>query len=717
MKKNIKLLSYLLCSVLLLLLVSCSTDYPTQIPNGDFEELTEDGKWKNWTREDAAFNVRGITDEDKINGAEMHYSGEQYFSGYLAGNPVMRGTLTSDPFELQDTGVISFKMGAGQDPEKVYVEFIDYETDEVLAKVGNEDVDGIFITEQLLTQVVDLSDHIGKVLYIKVTDDDDGQELSYVNLDDFKVLSSEEEIKAAEDEYLQQIEEFGPKPFEEDPSSEEIQNPSFETGDTSGWMILEGNAFTPASVVPSDQLYWDDRSVYAVGDYYVDGSNNGAIPESNTGSMRSSKFTLGGDGYISFMMGAGNGECYVAICDAETDEELIKVYNEGFSDPSTALTLLRTYVDASDYLGQVLYIKVVDDNDGSGFAFLNVDDFRVSLTESETAELQSAQLEAIKNADYNSDSYDDISTLIEYYTNYDYPVEFKTLSFDKYIDDKVLDLQENLDITQYLDEAEASYGDESLDVYIKNVEFNDESITEDFENLDISETGYYHVNYATEYENEEVEAQFTIVAVDNHNQVPNGGFESGNLAAWEVLNDDWAFNNGNYQGVISAENYWDEALPYNQSGDYHLDGWNNGIPEEDTWAIRSHKFILDGSGFISLKMGGNAAAARVFTADGTEIGYYKQNRFNDDNFPSLVEGGSWADMATYVIDLSDYLGEELYIELHDEEAETWAQAFFDEVITYYEEIPDYENNVDTVPDGGSGEPVDIPWQLAENHLD
>lgn len=70
-------------------------------------------------------------------------------------------------------------------------------------------------------------------------------------------------------------------------------------------------------------------------------------------------------------------------------------------------------------------------------------------------------------------------------------------------------------------------------------------------------------------------------------------------------------------------------------------------------------------------------------------------------------------MGTYVIDLSAYLGEELYLELCDEAAEGWAHAFFDEVVTYYEEVPDYANNADIVPDGGTADEVAISWQLLQ----
>jgi len=192
-------------------------------------------------------------------------------------------------------------------------------------------------------------------------------------------------------------------------------------------------------------------------------------------------------------------------------------------------------------------------------------------------------------------------------------------------------------------------------------------------------------------------------------QVANGGFETGDLTGWT--------HEFSQNPVLSAETYWAEALPYNQAGDYHLDGWSTGIAEADPWWVRSSTFTLAGSGFVSLRMGGNAAAVKVFLADGTQVGYYKQTRFHDANFPSVGAGGSWADMGTYVLDLSDYIGEELYIELHDEVIDGgWAHAFFDEVVTYYEDAPDYQNLSDTVADGGTGDPVNIPWQLAENQL-
>lgn len=717
--KTRKFLALLLALSMLLSFAACGGEQvSTDIPNGDFEAEHEAGKWTGWTREDAAFNVRGLVEAEKLNGAVMEKSGTYYFAGCEGGNPAMRGTLTSDVFKLGGIGVITFKMGAGKDTDKVYVEFINAENDEVLARVANEDCDGLFITDHLITKIVDLSEHIGKKIYIKVTDNDDGSDLAYVNLDAFKVCTSEDEVAAAQAEYALQIETYGEKPFVEDETSNTIQNGSFETGDLTGWVTLEGTALSRACIVPTSQYYWSDRAVYGEGEYYLDGNNNGTIAESLLGAIRSSKFTLGGDGYISFMIGSGNGGSYVALCDGNTDEELIVVHNDYFSDPALALTLLRVYMDASEYIGKVVYLKVVDANDGSngGFAFINVDDFRVSLTTAEVAALEVEQLEKIQNETYTSASYDDLTSLLNYYNTYPYPVPLASLTMTSFAQHQVVDCG-TVDVTAFIADAAAAYGETALtDLTVSKVTFEGTEITEGFDAVDMSAPGYYHVTYGTSYEGKAIEATFTVVAMADRNSVANGGFESGNLAGWTVLADNWGIVDGHASGVISAAAYWGENLPYNQAGDYHLDGWNNGIGEPDPWQVKSTNFTLAGSGFISVRMGAAAAAVRVYTADGTEIGYYKQNRFNDASFPTVgAAGGSWADMGTYVMDLSAYIGQELYIVLCDESIEGgWAHAFFDEVVTYYETAPDYANMYDTVAQSVTGEDVQFPWQLAEN---
>ena len=490
-----KFLLILLAGCLALSLTACSSsdkNVPTDIVNGDFEDVST-GAWVGWTRQDAAFNFRGVVDSEKNRGVDMEMSGAHYFSGTAGGNPPMRGTLTSDVFKLGGNGFITFKMGAGKNTEKVYVEFFEDGKEEPIAHVTNDDCDGVYITEHLITKVVDLSAYIGKKIYIKATDNDDGNDYSYLNLDGFKVLSTDEEVATARAEHDRQIEQYGPKPFVEDESAGDVVNGGFETGDLSGWLLLEGTAFSQANIVPTSQRYWDDRAVYGEGEFYLDGNNNGMVQESAVGAIRSTKFTLGGDGYISFMIGAGNGNCYVALCDGATDEELLTVRNEYFSDPALALTLLRVYVDASDYLGKVVYLKVVDANDGGGFAFMNVDDFRASLTKDQVVALEVEQLETIQNETYTSASYDDLTSLRNYYTNYPYPVPLNSLAITSYAANRVVDCG-TVDLTAFLDGAAASYGDQAVtDLSVTGVTFGGETLTEGFDAFDMSKPGFYQV--------------------------------------------------------------------------------------------------------------------------------------------------------------------------------------------------------------------------------
>lgn len=202
-------------------------------------------------------------------------------------------------------------------------------------------------------------------------------------------------------------------------------------------------------------------------------------------------------------------------------------------------------------------------------------------------------------------------------------------------------------------------------------------------------------------------------------ELENGGFETGDFTGW-ILPEGWPTDeNGNPKGLSSEKTYWAEEMPFNQAGEYHLDSWalQPEIPEPDPWYITSSHFILGGVGYITVRMGGRTAAVKVFKADGTQIGLFRNRHFKDSGFPSVKKGvgGSWADMATFIIDLSDYIGEELYLELWDEESPgSWAVAFFDEVVTLYDEIPDYKTMFDLVKDGNSTEMVEIQWQRTLN---
>jgi len=131
----------------------------------------------------------------------------------------------------------------------------------------------------------------------------------------------------------------------------------------------------------------------------------------------------------------------------------------------------------------------------------------------------------------------------------------------------------NIDLTGFIADAKASYGDTEVTGFeILKVNFGGTEYTDGFSSFDMSVPGCYNVTYGISYEGKSIEANFTVVAMSNHNSVANGGFESGNLAGWTVLNDKWSYVDGHAAGVISAENYWGGGAAI-QPGGQLPSGW------------------------------------------------------------------------------------------------------------------------------------------------
>ena len=488
-----------------------------------------------------------------------------------------------------------------------------------------------------------------------------------------------------------------------------IINGDFETGDLTGWKLLDGKAATnennDVGIVSDEETYWGNRAIYKQGIYCLRGDSK----EGKAGAIRSSSFKLGGDGYITFLIGAAAAEgkgCVRLYEKTGAEDILVRTYtNKNWNDPKTGLTLIRVYdkLDES-YIGKELYF-VVENGSEAGFSFINVDDFRTSLTEAEVKTLQEETLEQIQvieddYKDYIISCYRKNGIINDIILQKEMPE-----TIQKY-EGVMLNLPETIALST---KAVKSYSLENVEVgiTIDSVQY-DESEMEDpdgFQAMELKK-GTYLVRYTRTYGDiTESDKTLTINVreVDSTiHEVENGGFETGDLSGWEVIHEEvWNKDeNGDPKGVVSAETYWGEKLPYNQEGKYHVDGWAVTDDEQAAWGIRSSVFTLAGSGYISVRMGGNAAQIRIYKLDGTLIGSYNQNRFRDENFPFAGDGdgcGSWADMGTYFIDLQEYMGEPLYIELRDRNiTQGWAHAFFDDVRCYYEQEPDVENGFDTV---------------------
>ena len=692
------------------------------IVNGGFEQGV--GDLTGWTKTGSAFSQYGVVNTDKVGNVVVGKVGNNFFSGYEAGNPQFTGTLTSDTFKLGGTGKIGFLLGAGKNGDKCYVEFYEEGNDTPLLKITNTAFNAPYVTDHLIRNIADLSEYVGKNIYIKVTDNDkgDAEEYSYVNLDDFKVYQTEAEVEAAQKERDDKLAEIGAPEFSEDPTETTIKNGDFEDG-MNNWLVLEGNTFGPSVIGDASELFWNTRSFNAEGEKFLNGYKD---DESFTGAVRSTKFTLAGDGIISLLLGgSGQDDIYVAVCDGETDEELFVVSPaEHFKDPELSENMLRKYIDARAYIGKVLYIKIVD-GAASPFGAITVDSVRVSMTEEETVALMQqdyAWAQGLPAEDVSA------SATQKYYNDYDYPYELPVLRFATAAANRAVKASETpADLTQFLADVVPAYGGipaEEIAVSIVKVAFGEQEFTSGFDAFDLSEAGVYTVTYQAVYESLSLSATFTVEVTDEYS-IMNGGFETGSLAGWTY---EQGTGNGQIAGdaaVSSATEWWVQRMPYNKVGTYHFDGWAANATESNTYWLRSSVFTLGGSGWISFKMGGNAAVVKVFKEDGTRIGEFVNTAFADVAFPNIDEGCRLATMTTFAANLSDYSGERLYIELHDVSASGWAVAFFDDIITYYETAPDVASLSDTVQfykkvDGVQQEEptsYNIPWVIAANTAD
>jgi hypothetical protein len=862
----------------------------TTIINGDFE-AGQTESWIGWTKTGSAFSVRGIVNSPSINNVLVEKTGNYFFNGLEGGTQKMKGSLTSNKFTLGGLGQIAFQMGAGKH-STIHVDFYSSESSSPIATITNTDYQEPYITQQLIRKIVDLSAYTNKTVWINIVDDDDTDDTGYVNLDDFVIIQNATDLAQYQTQRSSQLTRFLPADFSEDPTSSTIQNGGFEAGNLSGWKVESGFAFSGSSIDLTSNFYWGDCLVYGNGEYYLNGLNTNELA---TGKIRSSKFTLSGDGFISFMIGGGANNLYVALNDGNTGNELVKVSNTTFNDPHLPHTLRRVYIDASAYIGQVLYISINDNNDTNVFGFINVDDFRVSLTSDAVKALMIEQFNSIMNETYDS-HFENLEYIRQYYMNYDYPFPLPILKIATPISNKILSGVSSLDITQFAQEAVITRGEEHIDAVISKVTFAEIEYTENLNNFDISTNGIYTVSYGAQFNNEKVNATFTITSVNTSNII-NGDFETGDLTGWSIegsinsvaaisslntatannipfnktgeyffngelastqgsskyaLKSDlftlagsgWigfklggnaayikvyknttlvgyysnyaysetgvpfiangartitltqyyadlseyigqelsieigdnsdgfayidsinayyptiptlgsdsvedshttgttganvaiphlfsnnafvrngGFETGDMTGwthpfnsnpVIGETHYWPQQLPYNQAGNYHFSGWptETGLDEPLTYTFTSSNFRLTGSGWISLRMGGHASAVRVYDASNNSLlGEYRQTRYSDVNFPNLDLGGSWCDMATYAIDLSEHLNKNLYLELCDLPCVGFANSFFDEVITYYPTAPNWASLGDTVTLYNPERLFVIPWVL------
>ncbi|PFG14408.1 sucrose-6-phosphate hydrolase SacC (GH32 family) [Bacillus sp. es.036] len=309
-----------------------------ELVNHDFEE----GNLTGWTvMEGDSFSDLDVTSADDWGwGGPFNQNGRYHLYGVHNGDDAETGSIRSQKFTLGGNGQIDFLVSGGNDIYNLYVALVRSSDGKELMKVSGGNQEGY-------TRVKwDASHYIGEQVYLKVVDRSKGS-WGHISIDDVNAPV---------------------KP----PNNVTIANSNFEKGDLSGWTVT-GEAFSDQDVTQDEEWEWEccfnHQDAYHLWNFKDGG-------DAQIGEMQSEPFTLYGSGWIDFLIGGGKSSdhLYVSLVNAADGKELFK------STGTESEQYKRVYWDASSYIGEEVFIKVVDKATG-GWGHINVDDFHVFNTE------------------------------------------------------------------------------------------------------------------------------------------------------------------------------------------------------------------------------------------------------------------------------------------------------------------------------------------------
>ena len=290
-----------------------------------------------------------IGDPERQEGFEFGMDGDNMFSAYAPGAAEAAvGTLTSSSFTVGGTGYVTFKVGAMRDGNYVYIDVVDSETKEILARYYNglwaERTEDVKSGCTLVSYKADLSAFMGREVFFRISDNaDSGYGLFF--LDSFETYYASEPIG---------FNDATPVGYNVGGTIYDVFNGGFELGGLQGWW----NPGEPGQVTGADAFFsgvaYGKDGAYLYSGVEDHGAGNGR--EGNTGVLTSSVFEIGGSGYITYMLGGGNSLCYVQIIDSTTGEILKRYRQQARED-----AVLKTYVaDLTAYIGRSVRIQLID---------------------------------------------------------------------------------------------------------------------------------------------------------------------------------------------------------------------------------------------------------------------------------------------------------------------------------------------------------------------
>ena len=311
---------------------------PFTLVNGGFEDGLN-----GWT---LVGNIGGVSSEKAYWNGDFGMDGNNMFSAYATDDEAAVGTLTSSSFIVGGSGFVTFKVGAMRDGNYVYIDVVDAETKEILARYYNGLWERDVTHCTLVAYKADLSEFMGRSVFFRVSDNA-ASDYGLFFLDSVNTY------------YTSEPEGFNdatPVNYAVSGTIYDVFNGGFELGDNRGWWNDQ-----EIGVVTNANAFWQDNIPYEKdGDYLFTGVESfGAdtMREANTGFLTSSAFELGGTGYISFMLGGGENDlCYVQVIDAATGEVLARYHQQAMNKA----VLIQYVADLSAYVGRTVRVQIVD---------------------------------------------------------------------------------------------------------------------------------------------------------------------------------------------------------------------------------------------------------------------------------------------------------------------------------------------------------------------
>ena len=335
--------------------------------------------------------------DDKHNLINNNKTGNWYLSGQgfdLKYSHGRVGAIRSNNFYLDDDGVISLKLAGGAltkekgvDAENKNVQEVCFvgvylvENDQMIARQTNEYfiehtedyvdamkyANGVYHTDNFAEYTIDLSEYKNQEVYIRIVDNDKDVYYGYLSVDDIRVGYTTPQAEGA---YFVKSHQY-----QEDVEAKDeyhIKNPDFEIGSLGGWSIVSGDAFSHDGV-NSESTWWNENITYN-----RDGSfHYGHYNPSGVGVLRSSVFKLGGKGFISFKLGgcANQNLTYIRFMTIKDGApvEVTKVSNVQYKNEQFPfvpmkmhlLNMIQYYIDLNEFVGENMYIEIVDNNESS----------------------------------------------------------------------------------------------------------------------------------------------------------------------------------------------------------------------------------------------------------------------------------------------------------------------------------------------------------------